>query len=62
MIMVINFIFSLINFCCVVTFHCVVLLTRPLISGILLSTAVNAEVTKPLILGTLPSISVNLEL
>ena len=50
----INDFFNLNNFCVIICF-----LTKLLTSGILFSTAVNAElVTKPLILGTLPSISV----
>ena len=56
--MIINFIFNFTNLCIVIC-----LFTKLLTSGILLSTAVNAElVAKPLILSILPSISVTLAL
>ena len=58
MIVIINFFFNFTNLCIVIC-----LFTKLLISGILFSTAVNAElVAKPLILGILPSISVTLVL
>ena len=48
-----NFLFNFTNFCIVICF-----LTKPLASGILFSTAVNAElVAKPVILGILFSSS-----
>ena len=56
--MIINFIFNFTNLCIVICFF-----TKLLTSGILFSTAVNAElVAKPVILGILPSISVTLAL
>ena len=57
--MITDFILYLTNLCVIICFF----LTKHLTSGILFSTAVNAElVTKPLILGILPSISLILEL
>ena len=58
MIMIINLIFNFTNF-----FIVICLFTKLLTSGILFSTAVNAElVPKPVILGILPSVSVILTL
>ena len=55
--MISNFLFSFTYFCVTICF-----LTKLLTSGILFSTAVDAElVAKPLIIGILPSISVILE-
>ena len=55
MTMVSNFSFSLAKFCLIICF-----LTKLLISGILFSTAVNAEVVaKPLVQGILLPISLN---
>ena len=58
MIVIINYIFDFTNLCIVICGF-----TKLLTSGILFSTAVNAElVAKPLILGVLFSISVSLAL
>ena len=54
MVMISNFLFNFTNFCAIICFF----FTKPLASGILFSTAVNAElVTKPVILGILFSSS-----
>ena len=57
--MISNFLFNFTNFCVIICFF----LTKLLTSGILFSTAVNAEVVaKPSILGILLSISLILTL
>ena len=54
MITISDFLFNFTNFCVIICF-----LTKLLTSGVLFSTAVNAElVARPLTLGILPSISV----
>ena len=58
MIMISDFLLNFTNFCVIICF-----LTKLLTSGILFSTAINAElIAKPLILGILLSISIILEL
>ena len=59
MILISNFLFNFTSFCAIISFFFI----KPLISGILFSTAFNSELgAKPLILGILPSTSLILEL